>query len=92
MSKAHKKARVNQAKIEHLRKALETLEAAAAAEEPTPKKKKRGRKKFLLLAIVGALVVSEDLRGKVLDALFGKEEEFQYTPPAPAPTTPVSAA
>jgi hypothetical protein len=33
--------------------------------------------------------VSEDLRNKVLDALFGAEEEFDYTsttsPPAPAP-------
>ena len=43
-----------------------------------------------------ALTLSESLRNKLLDALFGKEEEFQYTPPAPAPTeppaSPVSAA
>ena len=43
-----------------------------------------------------ALALSESLRNKLLDALFGKEEEFQYTPPAPAPTeppaSPVSAA
>jgi hypothetical protein len=43
-----------------------------------------------------ALAVSESLRNKLLDALFGKEEEFQYTPPAPAPmeppASPVSAA
>jgi len=38
----------------------------------------------------------EKLRSKVLDTLFGAEEEFQYTPPPPAastpPSTPVSAA
>lgn len=39
----------------------------------------------LLIAGVGggaALVGSEKLRSKVLDVLFGAEEEFQYTPPA----------
>ncbi len=44
---------------------------------------------------VAALAGSESLRSKVLDALFGKEEEFEYTPPpAPtqAPAAPVSAA
>ena len=43
-----------------------------------------------------ALVGSEKLRSKVLDTLFGAEEEFEYTPPATAgttpPATPVSAA
>jgi hypothetical protein len=44
-----------------------------------------------------ALVGSEKLRSKVLDALFGAEEEFEYTPPATStssaqPTQPVSAA
>ena len=52
--------------------------------------------RLLLLAIVGgalALRLGEDLRNKVLDALFGAEEEFDYTstttappPPTPAPT------
>jgi hypothetical protein len=56
------------------------------AEEKPKKKKRRGRKLFLLLVIggAGALVLSEDVRNKALDALFGSEEEFQYTPPAPA--------
>ena len=46
-----------------------------------------------MVAIVGAavaLAVSEDLRKKVLDALFGAEEEFEYTSttsPAPEPET-----
>jgi hypothetical protein len=35
-----------------------------------------------------ALALSEDLRKKALDALFGAEEEFEYT----ASTTPDSAA
>jgi hypothetical protein len=61
------------------------------------KKKRRGRKLlFLLIVVCAALALSEDLRNKVLDALFGKEEEFQYTPPAPTPSeppaNPVSAA
>jgi hypothetical protein len=38
-----------------------------------------------------ALAVSEDLRKKVLDALFGAEEEFEYTsttaPATPSPST-----
>ena len=36
-----------------------------------------------------AVAVSSDLRTKILDALFGKEEEFEYTSsmPASAPTT-----
>jgi hypothetical protein len=66
--------------------------------QPFKKKKKRGRN-LLLVLLVGtgaALALSEGLRNKLLDALFGKEEEFQYTPPAPAPTeppaSPVSAA
>ena len=40
--------------------------------------------------------LSEKLRSKVLDTLFGAEEEFQYTPPAGGtttpPATPVTAA
>lgn len=65
--------------------------------QPFKKKKRRGRKLLVLLVGAGvALAVSESLRNKLLDALFGKEEEFQYTPPAPAPTeppaSPVSAA
>jgi hypothetical protein len=55
------------------------------AEEKQKKKKRRGRKLFFLLLVggAGALVLSEDVRNKALDALFGSEEEFQYSPPAP---------
>ncbi|HUE28930.1 MAG TPA: hypothetical protein VMP89_19300 [Solirubrobacteraceae bacterium] len=48
-------------------------------------------RKLLLVAIGGGLALagSEKLRSKVLDLLFGAEEEFQYTPPATA-TAPAS--
>jgi adenylosuccinate synthase len=70
----------------------ELKEAAAnlkdAADSLRGQKKRKSRKgRWLLLAIVGAglaLALSEDLRKKVLDALFGAEEEFEYT----ATTTP----
>jgi len=44
----------------------------------------------LLLGVVGAgvaLAVSEGLRKKVLDALFGAEEEFEYTSTTSSPST-----
>lgn len=34
------------------------------------------------LGSVGALAASSGLRSKLLDALFGAEEEFEYSPPA----------
>ena len=54
------------------------------------KKRKRRKGRLLLIALVGAglaLALSEDLRKKALDALFGAEEEFEYT----ASTTPDSS-
>lgn len=59
---------------------------AKQAEAEKPKKKKRRGRKLLFLLVVGgagALVLSEDVRNKALDALFGSEDEFQYSPPAP---------
>ncbi len=65
-----------------LRTAAENLRDASE-QLRSPKKKKRGKLgRLLMLAIVGgivALVVSEDARKAVLDALFGAEEEFEYT-------------
>ena len=63
-----------------LRKAAEKLRDANERLQKPKKKGKLGR--LLLLAIVGgivALVVSEGARKAVLDALFGAEEEFEYT-------------
>ena len=77
-----------------VRQAAEALRDAGSALREGPKKRKRrgGFAKLLLIGIVGAgvaLAVSEGLRNKVLDALFGAEEEFDYTStttPTPAPT------
>jgi uncharacterized protein (UPF0147 family) len=64
-----------------MRKAAENLqEANERLQKPTKRKSKLGR--LILLAVIGAaiaLVVSEDARKTVLDALFGAEEEFEYT-------------
>jgi hypothetical protein len=55
------------------------------------KKKRRGRKLLVLVAGAGlAVALSADLRNKVLDALFGAEEEFDYTSTT-APATPAPA-
>jgi hypothetical protein len=73
---------------ESLRVATDSLRHAA---DPPPKKRHRGRMLVIIVLTFGtALAVSEGLRTKVLDALFGKEEEFDYTSttapdPAPAP-------
>src|SRR3954452_5701965 len=76
-----------------LKNAAEALRDAGSALREAPQKKKRrggfGRK--LLVLVIGAgvaLAVSSDLRSKVLDALFGKEEEFDYT----STTSPSTAA
>jgi hypothetical protein len=76
-----------QKELKHAADALK--EAASSLTEPDKKKGRLG--KLFLIAIVGgivALVASEGLRKKVLDALFGAEEEFEYT----ASTTPEPAA
>jgi hypothetical protein len=76
----------------NLQTAAEALKDAGSSLREGPKKKKRGvgRKLMLLVLAAGlALALSSDLRSKVLDALFGAEEEFDYTSttaPAAAPT------
>lgn len=72
-----------------LKQAAESLKSAADTLREPPKRKRGGLGKLLLIAFVGAIValaVSEELRGKVLDALFGAEEEYEYT----GTTTPAS--
>jgi hypothetical protein len=79
-----------------LKAAAESFKEASLALRAAPKRKKRrgGLGKLMLVGIVGAgvaLAVSEDLRKKVLDALFGAEEEFEYTSTT-APATPTPEA
>jgi hypothetical protein len=65
-----------------LRKAAESLQEASESLRSKPKKRKGGLGRLLLIAIVGAVIalaVSEGARKAVLDALFGAEEEFEYT-------------
>ena len=65
-----------------LKEAATSLKSAADSLRGGRKKKRGGKGKFLLVGIVGAglaLGLSEGLRKKVLDALFGAEEEFEYT-------------
>jgi adenylosuccinate synthase len=65
-----------------LKEAANSLKSAADSLRKKPKKRRGGKGKFLLVGIVGAglaLGLSEGLRNKVLDALFGAEEEFEYT-------------
>ena len=73
-----------------LREAAGSLRDAAETLRGAGRRKSRGGRK-LLLVLVGAglaLALSEGLRKKVLDALFGAEEEFEYT----ASTTPEPAS
>lgn len=69
-----------------------------AKKKPQKKSKSGGGLGFgkllllLLLGAGGALAGSESLRSKVLDTLFGSEEEFQYTPPAGTPSPPSASA
>ncbi len=101
--KAPHKSLIEDKKLQgDLRQAFEAVRDASMALSDAPKKRARkglgfGRR-ILILGLGGGLALagSEKLRSKVLDTLFGKEEEFEYTPPAsttPAtPATPVSSA
>ena len=63
-----------------LRAAATSLRDAAESLRGGKKKKRRKGKLLLVLVAAGAaLALSEGLRKKVLDALFGAEEEFEYT-------------
>ena len=98
--KAPSKALMEDKKLHRdLREAAVSLREVGVALKEGPKKRKKRRlgRKLLLLAVGAglALALSEGLRSKVLDALFGAEEEFDYTStttPAPAPETSGAAA
>jgi hypothetical protein len=73
-----------------LKQAAVSLKSAADALRAAPKKKKKRRGRLVFVALVGAglaIGLNEGLRKKVLDALFGAEEEFEYT----SSTTPENA-
>jgi hypothetical protein len=81
-----------------LKTAAEALKDAGSSLREGPKKKRKGgfARKLLLLGVAGGLAIalSADLRSKVLDALFGAEEEFDYTSttaPTSAPTAGTAA-
>jgi hypothetical protein len=80
-----------------IKNAASNVKDASVALREAPKKKKGGLSfgKVVVLGAIGAgaaLAVSEGLRKKVLDTLFGAEEEFEYTSntaaSAPQATTP----
>ncbi len=65
-----------------LRTAAESLRDASEQLRAPKRRKKSRLGRLILLGLVGAaiaLVLSEDARKTVLDALFGAEEEFEYT-------------
>jgi len=98
--KAPTKALMEDKKLhKDLREAATSLRDVGMALREGPKRKRKRRlgRKLVLLAVGAglALALSEGLRKKVLDALFGAEEEFDYTStttPAPAPETSGAAA
>jgi hypothetical protein len=77
----------------HIKEAAGSARDASVALYEAPKAQKGGGgfKRLLLVGIVGtgvALALSEGLRKKALDALFGAEEEFEYTSTTSTPSTP----
>jgi predicted transcriptional regulator len=80
-----------------LQTAAEALKKAGESLREAPKKKRKrkrkGRKLLLLVLAAGlAIALSEDLRNKILDALFGAEEEFEYTSTTTPSTPPASGS
>jgi hypothetical protein len=84
------KALMDDKKVQRdLRTAAESLREASQQLRGRRTGRRFGLGKALLLAIIGAalvLILSEDARKKVLDLLFGAEEEFEYT----STTTPAA--
>ena len=80
-----------------VKKAASNVRDASVALHEAPKKSGGGLslKRVLLVGAVGtgvALAVSEGLRKKVLDTLFGAEEEFEYTSNTGSASSPQTTA
>lgn len=79
-----------------LQTAADALRDAGSALKAGPQRRKGGfgrKLMFLLIAGGAAIALSSDLRSKLLDTLFGKEEEFDYTSStAPASAPPAQPA
>jgi len=82
-----------------LKQAAEALRQASDALREPPKRARRRRgglgRSLLLMGLAGvlALGLSESLRSKLLDLLFGAEEEFDYSSTtAPAEPAPAGVA
>jgi hypothetical protein len=79
-----------------LKEAANALRDASSSLREQPKRRRRGGagRSLLLIGVAGLLAValSSGLRSKVLDLLFGAEEEFDYSSTtAPAEPAPVAA-
>lgn len=80
-----------------LKEAASALREASSSLREEPKRRRKGGigRSLLLLAVAAvlAMALSEGLRSKVLDLLFGAEEEFDYSSTtAPAEPAPASAS
>jgi hypothetical protein len=85
---------------QELKDAVDSLKSASGSlREPAKKTRRKGGlgRSLLLLTVAGVLAIalSDGLRSKVLDVLFGAEEEFDYssstTPATPAPAPVVGS-
>jgi hypothetical protein len=78
-----------------LKEAADALREASSSLREQPARRRKGGigRSLLLLAVAGVLAIalSEGLRSKVLDLLFGAEEQFDYSSTT-APAEPAPAA
>jgi hypothetical protein len=78
---------------DELKKAAESLRDASislrdAPAKPARRARRRGRRLLLLgIGAIGAVASNAGLRSKVLDMMFGAEEEFDYSSTTTAATT-----
>jgi hypothetical protein len=75
--------------------AVTSLRDVTSSLREPPRRRRRGRGMVRMLAVLAiggmlAVILSEDLRSKVLDMMFGAEEEFDYSSTT-APATPAPA-